>query len=134
MNKINLYSRAIYIVWWKNRLASAITEMKIRILCVKTRVFKLKDCFFIVKYKIHIEQYIKHMPTFEKIVMELYFILCACVFNFFWDSSVWLLVAFFLLYSNIFFISTMLCLSILLLDIWVASGLGVSSTMTLRGF
>lgn len=47
--------------------------MKIRILCVETRVFKLEDCFFVVKYKIHIEQYIKHMSTVEQILMELHF-------------------------------------------------------------
>jgi len=62
-----------FIVWWKDRVINAVTEMKIRILCVETRVFKLKACFFIVKYKIHIEQCIKHTPTVEQILMELHF-------------------------------------------------------------
>lgn len=68
-----------FIVWWKNRLINAVTEMKIRILCVKTRVFKLKHCFFIVQYKIHIDQDIKYMPTVEQIVMELHFMYSLCL-------------------------------------------------------
>lgn len=58
MNKISLHPQAVFSLV-EHRLINAIAEMKIRILCVKTRLFKLKDCFFIVKYKIHIKQYRK---------------------------------------------------------------------------
>lgn len=78
MNKINLHSKAVCSLV-ESKLTNAVTEMKIRVLCVETRVFKLKDCFFIVKYKIHIEQYIKHMPIVEQILMELHFMYFLCL-------------------------------------------------------
>lgn len=53
--------------------------MKIRILWVKTRVFKLKDCLFIVKYKIYIKQCIKHKPTIEQVIMKLHFMYSLCL-------------------------------------------------------
>lgn len=53
--------------------------MKIRNLCVETWVFKLEACFFIVKYKIHIEQYIKHMSVVEQILIEMHFMHFLCL-------------------------------------------------------
>ena len=99
-----------FIVWWKDRLISAITKIRKRILYVEARVFclvdlsigvsgvlksrvlKLKVCFLsIVKCKIHIEQCIKCMPIVERSVKGLYFMypLC-CFYSTLCDSSVWL--------------------------------------------
>lgn len=70
-----------FIICWKDKRTNAVTEMKIRILCVKTRVFKLKDCLFIVKYKMRIER--KHMPTVEQLWTHTLCLLCAFFYSHF---------------------------------------------------
>lgn len=70
-----------FIICWKDKRTNAVTEMKIRILCVKTRVFKLKDRLFIVKYKIRIEW--KHMPIVEQLWTHTLCLLCAFFYSHF---------------------------------------------------
>lgn len=126
-----------FIVCCKDRLINAITKIRIRSLYVEARVFKIKVCFFkIVKYKIHIEQCIKHMPTVGQSVKEFYFMYSLCLlllFNIMW--FICMIVAFSLLCSKLFYVCTILCLVFLLLvDIWIASSFGVLLTIILRVF
>lgn len=78
MNKINLHPQVVSSLV-ENRLIYDVTEMKIRILWVKTRVLKLKDCLFIVGSIKYIKQCIKPKPTIEQIIMELHFMYSLCL-------------------------------------------------------
>lgn len=46
MNKINLHSQAVCSLV-ESKLTNGVTEMKIKVLCVETRVFKLKTAFLL---------------------------------------------------------------------------------------
>lgn len=78
MSNIDLHPQAVYSLLERQR-TNAVTEMKIRILCVKTRVFKPKDCLFIVNYKIRIEW--KHMHTVEQLWTHTLCLLCAFFYS-----------------------------------------------------